>query len=182
MGRSWATSISKFVLLSSQASRFQAPKLIQAPRLLGPQASRQQRGPRPPTKVRQLHMRPLIDNVKKDTQIESAFDTILYAFCIKLCSILLNFGSILLPCWRHFDFILAPFASPEGSQGQGHEMCTKHIDFGLPWASHLGRIFAQKAIKKSIKCLLSFFNGFFIDFENQNGSQNHPKNIPKINQ
>ena len=70
------------------------------------------------------------------------FDAIFYSFCLQLCSILLNCGSILLPFWLYFDSILAPVASLEGSRGQGHEMCTKCIDFGVPRASHLGGIFA----------------------------------------
>ena len=103
------------------------------------------------------------------------FDTLFYAFCLQFGSILLNLGSILLVFWLYFEPILDPSASPEGSRGQGHEMCTKCIDFGVPWASHLEGIFAQKAIKKSIKILLNFL----IDFSLILRANMAPKTLPK---
>ena len=69
------------------------------------------------------------------------FDTFFYAFCFQFGSILLNLGSILLPVWLHFESILVPFASPEGSWGQGHEMRTKCIDFGVPRGPVFGLFF-----------------------------------------
>ena len=103
------------------------------------------------------------------------FDTLFYAFCLQFGSILLNLGSILLVFWLHFEPILDPSASPEGSRGQGHEMCTKCIDFGVPRASQLGGIFAQKAIKKSIKILLNFL----IYFSSILRAKMAPKTLPK---
>ena len=105
-----------------------------------------------------------------------------YAFCLQFGSILLNLGSILLPFWLHFESILAPSASPEGSRGQGREMCTKCIDFGVPRASHLECNFRSKSLQKINQIFAQFFNGFFIDFESQNSSQNLSKKPPKINQ
>ena len=92
---------------------------------------------------------------------------------------MLNLGSILLVFWLHFEPILDPSASPEGSWGQGHETCTKCIDFGLPWASYLDGIFAQKVIKKSIKILLNFQIDFSLILRAKMAPKTPPKNLEK---
>ena len=104
-------------------------------------------------------------------------NTVFYAFCLQFGSILLNLGSILLVFWLHFEPILDPSASPEGSRGQGHEMCTKCIDFGIPWACHLDGIFAQKAIKKSIKILLNFLIDFSLILRAKIALKTFPKTL-----
>ena len=107
------------------------------------------------------------------------FDTLFYTFRLQFGSILLNLGSILLVFWLHFEPILDPSASPEGSWGQGHETCTKCIDFGLPWASYLDGIFAQKVIKKSIKILLNFLMDFSLILRAKMAPKTLPKTLQK---
>ena len=106
-------------------------------------------------------------------------DSLCLPFSINLLSVWLHFGSILvhftsiLPSFQmHFGYILAPFASPEGSRGQGHEMCTKCVESG-PQASHLGGIFDQKSIKKTVKVVLNFS----IDFSSILNVKLKPKSI-----
>ena len=61
---------------------------------------------------------------------------------IGVASGLANEGyKVFVTSFAPFLSILARFATPEGSRGQGHEMCTKCLDFGIPRASHLGGIF-----------------------------------------
>ena len=55
------------------------------------------------------------------------FDAIFYAFCIQLCSILLNFGSMFAPMlvsfWLHFGFNCFPGGVPGTGSRNVHEIC-----------------------------------------------------------
>ena len=87
--------------------------------------------------------------------------------------------------WLHFGIILASvlihFGSicfPGGDMGTGSRNMHEMSRFWGPLGLHLGSIFHEKTVQKSV----TFFIHFFIDFCIDLGAQNASQNRSKINQ
>ena len=94
----------------------------------------------------------------------------------------LHLGFIFDPFWHHVAVILGPFwlhFDALGAPGRGlplrFDFYSLFIYFLDPQASHLGVIFAQKSIKKSINILIKFLIVFSLILRAKMTSETFPK-------